>query len=488
MGINLGGLFGNNPIAALLNDMSLQQLESLMTQGIQQQISTLNGQINTYQAQESAWTTLKGDAAAVLADLSTLTNASTYQQLTGNSTNTSVINSVAVDSSAQPGSYIINVNSLAAAELDQGVTSFSSATAALGITGSFSIQLGSAPTSASTWLSVTSGESLDQIAQAIDQQNWGVTATVVQISAGSFALQIQANQTDQQIYYADGGTSTPLESLGFLNSSGTEASGVVLQAASAGQLTFGSSSTSITFSNNTAITNAIPGVTLSAVGTGTTTITVGPNVSAMVQNVQTFVNDWNQWVHDTENLALSTMPGAGLQSGANNFQPNPNQVITSPIPVMVMNQVQETLGQWFGGSGQALNGAPYQSLADLGIMFSSSDNGTLTLNQSTLESALTNNPSAVQNVFSTISSAVSQMINGFAQGTDSTAGSAVAQLQLEISQAQSNLTTQDNQLAAAQNQAIQEYGQWVNAITSAASENQLLSGLFNQNQNNSSGG
>jgi len=487
--INLGGLFGNNPIAQLLNDMSLQQFESLMTSGVQQQITTLNNQVNSFQAQENAWTTLKGDAAAVLSSLTTLTDSTTYQQLSGTSSNAQVINNVAVDGSAQSGSYSIQVDSLAAAELDQGQppSAISSPTTALGITGSFSIQLGSAPTSSSTWISVTSGETLDQIAQAIDNANMGVTATVVSPASGEYTLQIQANQTDQTIYYADGGSSDPLYTLGFVNSSGTKLSSVVLQAASPGTLQFGSNTSNIIdFSNNNAITNAIPGVTLSAVGTGTTTITIGPDTSAMVQNVQSFVNDWNQWVKDTENLALSTMPGAGLQSGAANFQVNPNQVLTSPIPVMVMNQVEASLGQWYGNS--TLSSNPYQSLADLGITFSSSDNGTLTLNQTTLQAALNSNPAAVQNVFEAISGAVSTILNGFENGTNSTTGEAIAQLQTEVAQAQSNMTMADNQLVALQNQAITEYGQWVNAITSAASENQLLTNLYSPNSSSQSGG
>lgn len=496
MSVNWAALYGNNPIAQILGDISPTQFTQLMTEPLLQQLTSLKAQAQLYTAQQNAWTTLQGDARAVSNDLATLALPSTFQQLTATSSNTNV--ATASDSSAQAGSYNITVTQLATAEIDQGSSSTTGAlavtnpTTALGLTGSFTVGLGSG---ASASITVSSSDSLNQIAAAINNAKAGVTATTEQQSNGDWILALQGNSTGQgqTINLTDtAGSSTygPLYYLGLYNDpAAAKFSGEVVQQAADASLYFGTNSSSPITSTTNTFTNAIPGVTLSVTGLGSTSITVGANVPAMTQSVQTLVNDWNTWVTDSENLAMSTVAGNATSSTSatggttSGYQTNPNQVLSSPVPMEIINQMQTLLGGWTGNSG------PYQSLADLGITYNANNTGTLTINTSVLQHALTANPAAVGQVFQTLAQKVSSLLNGFYMGANSTTASSIAYDQNQEAMANNQVALAQANLKAAEQQAVLEYGQWVKAISALANESSMINATFGQpNKPSGSGG
>jgi len=220
MSINWGSIY-NNPVGSILNDISLQQMESLMTGPYQQQVTSLQAASTMYTNQQKAWTTLQSDASATASSLSTLSQASTFQQLAATSSNTNV--ATASDNSAQAGSYNLTVTQLAQAEIDQGSSAnmqVSSPSSALGLSGSFTVAVGSG--SAKT-INVSSTDTLNTIAQNINNSGAGVKATVEQQSSGNWILAIQGNTTGsgQGITFTDtagsGSTYGPLYSLGLYN-------------------------------------------------------------------------------------------------------------------------------------------------------------------------------------------------------------------------------------------------------------------------------
>lgn len=495
MSINWGAVYGNNnPIGQLLGVMSPQQYIQLTTAGAQQQVSDLQAQLTQYQNEQSAWTTLQADAKAVASDLNTLSQSSTFQQLTATSSNTNV--ATATDNSAQAGSYNITISQVAAAEIDQGTTAnlqVTDPTKALNISGSFTIQVGSGTTQT---VNVSTTDSLNTIVSNINNANAGVTATSEQLSNGDWVLAIQSNTTgaSNTITYTDtagsGQSSGPLNQLGIYNDS-TKTNNVVQKAADA-ELYFGNNSSSTISSSTNTFNNAIPGVTLQAKSTGSATITIGPNVSAMTSSVQQFVNDWNTWVKDTEKLAMPTIAGNPSSSTnssgqtVSSYQSNPNQEIQSPVPLETLNQIQTLLGSWVGSSSSTNT---YQSLADLGITYDSNNTGTLTLNTSTLQSALAQHPNQVGQVFQDIYNKASSLFSGFDTGSTSTTQSAINNDQNQITLLNTQISQAKNNLTMAQNNAISEYGQWVKALSSLASENALIMGMQgNNNGSNGSGG
>ena len=208
MSINWSSIY-NGPVGQILADFTPSSFVNVITQTSQMQLSHLEKQQSTDKSQISAWTTLQSDAQTFAGDLSTLNQASTFQQLAATSSNANVAS--AVDNSASAGSYQISVGSVAQGEVDQGssanlaVTSPSQTLTLNGanLAGSFSIQVGSKGTPVSVNIP-SSGISLNGLAQLINQTpGMGATASVEQLASGNWVLSISANTTGQSITYGD---------------------------------------------------------------------------------------------------------------------------------------------------------------------------------------------------------------------------------------------------------------------------------------------
>lgn len=502
MSINWGEVY-NTPIGQILEDLSPSTFTSLDTQENQSQLTTLDNQESQDTTQINAWTTLQSDAQAFGSDLVTLANSSTYNQLEASSSANSV--ATAVDSNAQAGDYTMSVGSLAQSEIDTGTSSNMAVTNPSAIMtlsggaplqGSFTIGVGSA--TPVTVTIPTGGISLNSLVSQINGTSGiGVTASVVQNSSGDYVMEIQANQTGQSISYTDSPptsgsqTNGPLYYLGMVGT-GTAAQGAsnVLQAASTAQISLGGSfnSTNAQSSSSNTFTNLVPGLTITAQSLGTTTISVTPNTSAMAQSVQSVVSDWNQWVSDTESLAESgTVTSSG--SGANqtfSYSTNSNQELTSGLPVAIINQVQQTLSSYSTGAGGA-----YETLADIGLQFGA--NGQITVNSATLQGALESDPSAVQAIFQGIQSTLQPsgqtgVINGFSLGGSSSTGEIIATLTAQEDNTENQVTLLKQNQSSEEEQAILQYGKWVNQVASESQQYSLLTALYDSSNNSSSGG
>lgn len=482
MSINWSSVY-TGPIGQILSDFNPATFTQLMTEATQVQLANLQNTVKLDGTVISAWTTLQSDAQALNGDLSTLALPSTFQQMTATSSNPNIM--TAADSNAQAGSYTMTVDQLAQAEIDQGQppTAITSNNTALGFSGSFQIYTGTAP---STDITVTSSDTLQQIANKINAANSGVTATTEQLANGNWTIAIQGNATGaaNNIHYvavSPTGSTSPLYQLGLWNTSlstPTYFSGELLQTAQNAEVNFGSTaspSNALSSSTNT-FTNLVPGLTVNVASLGTATITVGPNVSGMSQSIQQFVSDWNQWVQDTQTLAeAGQVTSSGTGSGTTySYQANSHQIITSGQPQSVLNQVQTLIGGVIGSG-------TYQSLADIGITFTGS--GQLKVNQSTLNNALSLNPAAVGSLFQSLNALINPpntqgLLSGFSFGGNSVTGKAISYETAQKARTQTQVALLKSQLNSAEQQAIIMYGQWVNQIAQYAQESTLVATVF----------
>lgn len=324
-------------------------------------ITQLDGQIQGWSQDQSLWQTLASQMSSLESAAATLAEASTFRQSGAQSSDSGVV-TAAADSSAQPGTYLIQVTQLMQREIDLGTVQEASATGSLGLSGTFSVALGSGH-----WtVAVTSGESLNQIAASIDQTpGIGVTASVV-----DDRLAVEGSNGDA-ITYAD--PSGVLTALGILASrTATTASDVVQSAQSAAYTVDGVSLTSPTNSDTT----TLPGMSLAFTGVGSAVVTVSTSTAAIANDIHQFVTAYNA-VQTTINQ--DTAVGGPLQGQA---------AITT-----LENQLANTATAIVSG----LAGSAYQDLPSLGITLTGS--GTLTVNQSTLGQALATSPSSVAAVF-----------------------------------------------------------------------------------------
>ncbi len=288
-------------------------------------------------------------------------------------------------------------------------TSYTSANIPTGDTlgaNSFTLTSGGATTTVTT----TAGESYATLASDINNLNLGVTAT-----AGS-----DANGTNLTIASSDGATPFTISepSFGFTQATvGADANltvdGIPVDSAS-----------------NT-VTGAISGVTLTLLGASAAPadLTVASDASQVSTAINQFVTDYNTAIGLVN--TQFTVSSSGTEG-----------VLGSDSTVV---DLQSTLEQALNYVSTPATGTTttVSSLSDLGITQNS--DGTLSVDSSTLDSALTNNPGAVQSFFQ------GSALNGFANAvttaldtyTNPTSGAFTLDL-TGISTTNSDLTTQIN--------------------------------------------
>jgi len=283
---------------------------------------------------------------------------------------------------------------------------------------------------------------LEDIAAAINATaGTGVTASVV-----SDQLILEATNTDQPITYTQT-SGTPLTTLGVVTSSGANNA---IRNAQPLQYSFNYTNSATNTTTSIAVTQptntdttTLPGVTMNFTNTGTTTLTISPDAQGMVSSVQSLVNDYNTLVK-----AIGGYTGQGdiLQGdvGMNTLQTQLAQVVTTRV--------------------SSLSGQPYQDLQDLGVTMNS--DGTLTLNQGMLLSALEANPSTVQQVFTDTSQGIATQFKNLSTQYTTAATGIIAGINNSYTQ---EISADNAQIATLQQQ-ITVYQQQLQAEFLAAQE------------------
>jgi flagellar hook-associated protein 2 len=331
-------------------------------------MNQLQTQQATFTSQTSALNTLETQAATLSDDLDTLSNLEgPLNSVAATSSNNGVL-TASTSSSATQGTYTVTVDSLA-----QTASSYSnevaSASATLG-TGSFDLTEGGVTQTFTTGSGV---DTLNQLVSSINTQNLGVTASIVSDSNGSRLSLVSSSSGAAAAF------------------SITNATGALsfTQATAGADASLKVNGVPITSSSNT-VTSGIPGVTLNLTGASTSpvTLSVAPDASSIVSAITSFVNDYNTLIQNvnTQFAYNSTTNTAGTLAGDSTVE-----------------GLQSTL---LSSTNYSYSGGSYTSLASMGI--TTNNDGTLSISTSTLNAAITNNPSGVTQFFQ------GTALNGFA--------------------------------------------------------------------------
>lgn len=344
-------------------DSIINALVNARAAGPKQQISNQTTQL---QAQEAGLTALSSALSSMQDALTTLGSVTTYRTYTSTLSNTAV-GTATTQSSAQPGTYNVVVNSLATAQKRvSGVYASGSAVGA----GTLTVAVGGN----SMDIAVGSTDSISDIAAAINASsgNPGVQATVVNGTNGAQLLLTSTSTGVANAFTvsADASSSAGLTSLAnTLNTpGGNEATDASLSI----------DGIAVTSASNT-VSSALPGVTLTLAATGSTSLTVSQDPSAVTGAVNDFVSAYNTYISTVSSL--------------NSYDPTSQQagVLLGDSTLMsVQRQVNSILSG--GVAGNSIG-----SLAALGI--SRNADGTLSVDSDQLSSELQSNPSAVQDLF-----------------------------------------------------------------------------------------
>jgi flagellar hook-associated protein 2 len=423
------------------------------------QESLISNQTEADTTQISALGTLQSALSTFQSSLSTLDTPSAFNTQTASSSDDSVFTATA-SSDAPVGTYAVTVSKLAQAEQLLSGAFAGDGTTAIG-TGSLQVTLGST----SFNVDITSADdTLDGIASAINSAsgNPGVTASVLQGTGGAYLLlsstltgaanTIEVSETDS------GGALA-----GLTYSSATP--GSYTQQSEAQDASFSVAGVAATSSSNT-ITNALPGVTLTLTGTTAAdtpaSLSVSTDASTIESNVSAFVSAYNT-------LASSLSSLGSYDATTNTAGPMMGSALLSGIE----NQLQGALY-----SVVDTGSSTYDSLASIGITANS--DGSLSLNQATLSSALSTNFNAVSELFSG-TSGVATNLNSQITSALASNGSIAAANQTLVSQ-ENALTQQSNelntQMAALSASLTQQYSSLNTLLSSMQTTSAYLTQAF----------
>lgn len=397
------GLGTTLPISQVLT--GLMQIESIPLTQLQNQVSGVQTEISAYGQLSSALSTFQQS-------LTKLNQPTEFQTFSATSSNTSALTASAVVG-AQAGTYTVattqlaQAQSLATAGQASLNTQLSSGSGTSTVTFTFGTQSGSTftPNLAQSSGSITVNSSNDTLAglrDAINGANLGVTASIINDGSSTpYRLVLTSNTTGanesmQISVQGDAGISSLLT-----YSAGT--AGTMTQTVAAQNANLTVNGLALTSSTNTVAT-ALSGMTLNLQQTGTSTVTVANNSTAIQSDIGNFVSAYNT-LQSTISSLTAYNPG-----GTN------GPLIGDATTMQIENQLQHVVANALPGTGTG-----YSSLTAVGIALN--NDGTLSVNNSTLSQALQSNPNQFAALFGTAGSATNSNVTYLIGGTNTQPGS-----------------------------------------------------------------
>lgn len=410
MGISSPGIGSNLDVNGIVT--KLMQVES-------QPLNLLATKEASYQAKLSAYGSLSGALGSFQNALASLNNPSTFNSLIATPADASIFTASA-DATAVAGSYNVNVTQLAQAQtLATAGAASSSATIGAGTATTLTFQFGTisggtltdgvyagasfaqdANQPSGTVTIDNTNNSLQGIRDAINKAGIGVTATIVSDGGTTpYHLVLTSNKT---------GATSSLK----ISVQGDAAIGALLSQDPAGTQnltqTSAGQNTALTIngiaitSATTTVTGAIQGVTLNVAKTGSTTVSVARNTSAVQAGINGLVKAYNDLNTTIKNL-----------TGYNADTKQGGPLLGDSAAQAVQNRIRGLLASAVTGTSGSL-----KTLSQIGLSFQK--DGTLTLDSTKLQSALANAPGDVAALFSAVGTTTDSLV----QYTSSTSATA----------------------------------------------------------------
>jgi flagellar hook-associated protein 2 len=450
VGINFGSATSGQGFDVASTVTQIQASEQAIETPWQNQLTAL-------QAQDTVLSTLGTDLATLTTSLQALTDFSgVFSEKQGSSSNTDLLNLSSATTSASAGSHTIVVNSLAqtssvaSSVIDPNDT----------LSGSLTIQ-------GQTFYvdSAHNDTTVASLASAINSAGIGVSANVITDSTGSRLSLVSGTS----------GVAGQLSVTGFSSLSGASAGPITFPTSQAGKdASLTVDGVPITTGSNT-VSNAIPGVTFQLLGSSPTTqiqVEITNNNTDIETTVNNFVTAYNAVINDIN--------GQEKNDSSGNAEP----LFGNPTLALIQSQIA---GALFTGTASGT----ISNITQLGI--EPNQDGTLTLNGDTLDSALNSNFSDVTG-FLQNSGSFGQMFASSLNnlGTQAPFGAVyLAQQQNTAQEAALNtsISNEDALLAAQKIQLTDELNtanQILQSIPSQLNQiNEIYSAItgYNQNQN-----
>ncbi|POZ62399.1 flagellar filament capping protein FliD [Chromobacterium alticapitis] len=454
-------------ISTNVGPLDVQSIVSQLVAADSQPLNQSKQMQSTYQSELSTLGQVSSALSSLQTAATSLSTGSFLQQFKATSSDTTVA-TTSTSSGGIAGTFVLNVSQLAKPRqlvFDQDSTGAAitdqNATLA-GAPSALTFKIGST----SSTVSLGSNASLASIASSINAAGIGVAASVVQYN-NNYSLVLNSAQSgpDNAFSITSGGTdsgNTSGNTLAGLQQSSNAAS----ESANAQNALLSVNGVNVSSSSNT-VSNVINGVSVGLNKVGQTTVTMAQDNSGIASSLQTFINAYNQVI---------TTSQSAVQSRTSVGSAPTNNEISSDL-VGLQEQLATMLGTPVPGVDPSTS---YAYLAQVGI--TQKADGTLTLDSNAFNTALTNNPSAVSNLFGNaqntgIGNVFNTTVNGLLGTTGfiasdktnlnaliSTEQDRQSQMQSALDTEQTNLLTQYSQLNSMLSQMQQSSNSLANLI------------------------
>ncbi|HKU01139.1 MAG TPA: flagellar filament capping protein FliD [Paraburkholderia sp.] len=467
---------------------------ALVNSKIAGQAATLAAQQTLDNTQISAYGTLSAALSALQAGLTSLSNGTTVNAFTASASGSGI--TATAGSGAVAGSYSIDVAQVATAQV---LTSrgYSATQALASGSSTMTLSIGGANTTISL---DSTNSTVSGIAAAINgaSNNPGVTATVVNGADGAH-LVLHANATGSQnaisIQISDSNSGDALNGLAVTGNAGTSLNGNAsatsaqlkanqstlsnvqssgspatpnwTQTTAAQDAYFSIDGTGVTSSTNS-VTSALAGVTLSLSAASVDTTGNSPQTLTVAQDTSSQSNAINQFV-TLYNTLVTTM---GTLTAYSSTATSQGPLLGDSTLNMVQNQLATIV------AAGVKNGNTTTSLAAIGVTLNA--DGSLSVDNSKLSTALQSNQSTVAALFSSTNGVAAQLNNNITGYLSSTG---IIQTRTNaINTDLTNLTTQKASLTDYQAQLTSMYNAQFTALNTLMatmnSNQQYLTQLF----------
>ncbi len=395
-------------------------IDSLVTaqmQAEQQPITDIQTKISSYNTKLSAYSTLKSGLSTFQTAVDKLATAAKFNAQSVTASDATSISATA-NGTAVLGNYSVSVTQLATSQ-KLASPAYSSATDIVG-TGKLTISFGTTGTAPASFTAnadktditidiTSSNNTLAGIRDAINAKNASVSASIVNDGSGN-RLVITSKDTGEvnslKISVADDdGNNTDTGGLSALAYDPLASSNNMTQMTAAKNALLTVDGMSISKASNT-VSDVIQGVTLTlkTVTSASNTLSVGTDTDTIQASVQSFVDAYNALNTSMRNLtkfvsAGSTSNGALLgDSTARNIMVKLKSMLSASSPTATT----------------------YKTLSDIGVSMGS--DGSLSLDSTKLQKAITNNVGDVAKLFSPSATSTDPQVTFLGSKDDTASG------------------------------------------------------------------
>ena len=438
------------------NNIDFKAITDIIIKSERQPITRLEADKRTEQNKLTAYGSLNTSLSTLRSAFAALNTEDVYEALKATSSDTSVLSATAT-SDATPGTFTLNVTSLARPQVTTtGAGQFADINATVFNSGSFSITQHGVTAN----VNLTGVDSLAELRDAINAQHTGVKASIINDGSGATPFRLVLTSASPGVNNAFTiSDSTKL---------GAGAAGAVLNLST--DATNGvAKDTEFTYngitvkSSSTTVDEAIPGLILSVLKTGTTSVTVIDDNSSLKTNIKaavSAVNSFNDFFGAQTKLDTT---GSGRPPLAND-----------PLLRSANRQLRTFFLNRHASSGS------FDELMDLGITLDKQ--GKLQIDDTKLDNVLSSKRADVAAFFSGDSGfakKITDAIDGYTK-SGGAIDSVEDRIKRNIEKYTSKIQDLEYRLATREQQLTTEFAAADKAISQLNSQSSALSGLGSQ--------